>query len=245
MVFTDEDHGQVALRLRGVSRAYRSPVEVVWAAREVDLSIPAGGRLVCVYGASGSGKSTLLRLISGLDQPESGQIFVDGHDLGELSTDDRAGLRRTVLGVIFQEPNLIEEFTAVENVALPLEASGVDTSQALAQAGIALKVVGLAGLEHRFPRQLSGGQQQRVGIARALVGDRTVLLADEPTGALDSVNSLAIFGLLRELSDGGITVIVCSHDPRCRPFADALYEMIDGRLLARDPVEVPTGRPSG
>jgi putative ABC transport system ATP-binding protein len=240
-VLGELDAERLALELSGVSRSYRSEAEVVWAARQIDLTVPRGA-MVCVFGASGSGKSTLLRMIAGLDRPDTGRIAVRGIDLNNLSDDDLTTLRRTDVGVVFQDHRLIEEFTAAENVALPLEAAGMSPDQVRHLTHRTLANVDLTGLESRFPRQLSGGQQQRVGIARALVGDRNLLLADEPTGALDSANSLAIFRLIRDLCDGGITAIVCSHDYRCRSFADVVYEMIDGRLHLRSTgtVQTPT-----
>jgi ABC-type lipoprotein export system ATPase subunit len=157
------------------------------------------------------------------------------------SLDDtgRALLRLERVGIVFQEHRLIDEFTAAENVALPLEARGVATTEALERAAQALMRVGLDRLEARRPDQLSGGQRQRVGIAGALVGGRRVLLADEPTGSLDSKTSLEIFALFRALCDDGVLVVLCSHDPRSASFADRHVEMIDGQLLSRETAEVP------
>ncbi|WP_306214341.1 ABC transporter ATP-binding protein [Actinoplanes sp. RD1] len=215
------------IRVAGVSRAYRTDVESVWAARDVDF-VARPGEFVCVYGASGSGKSTFLNLLAGLDTPESGRIEVAGTDISGSDEKTRAALRLHTVGMIFQDHNLIEEFTVAENVALPLEASGVPPERAREQALEQLARVRLEGLEKRFPRQLSGGQRQRVGIARALVGDRGILLADEPTGALDSTNTMEIFKLLRSLCDQGLLAVVCSHDIRCRDYADTAYEIVDG-----------------
>lgn len=188
------------------------------------------GDFVCVFGASGSGKSTLLNLLAGLDLPDSGEIQVGGEDVARLDESGRARLRLRTVGVVFQDHNLLEEFTAVENVALPLEALGASRKAAEKEAIDQLARVGLAGLENRFPQQLSGGQRQRVGIARALTGDRAVLLADEPTGSLDSAASTGIFALIRDLCDDGLLAVVCSHDPLCRDFGHTVYEMRDGRL---------------
>lgn len=137
------------------------------------------------------------------------------------------------MGVVFQDHNLIEEFTAAENVALPLEAQGMPAAEARDQAVSQLDRVDIAGLADRLPRQLSGGQRQRVGVARALTGRRAVLLADEPTGALDTAATLGLFSLVRSLCDEGLLAVVCSHDPRCRDYADTRYEIIDGRLEPR------------
>lgn len=216
----------------GVSKAYRSAAETVWAARDVDFTARAG-EFVCVYGASGSGKSTLLNLLAGLDLADSGEIRVGGVDVSTADEAQRAELRLRTVGVVFQDHNLIEEFTAAENVALPLEARGVPLDQAREQALEQLSRVGLAGLEDRLPWQLSGGQRQRVGVARALTGQRAVLLADEPTGALDSAATQELFELIRRLCDDGVLAVVCSHDPHCRDFADTVYEVVDGRLELR------------
>lgn len=217
------------VRARGATKTYPSHVETVWAARDVDLVVHPG-QFACVFGASGSGKSTLLNLLAGLDLPDSGEIQVGERDVGRLDESGRAELRLTSIGVVFQDHNLIEEFTAVENVALPLEANGVDFDEAHDEAVRQLARVGLEGLGSRFPHELSGGQRQRVGVARALVGDRAILLADEPTGSLDSAATTALFALIRTLCDEGLLAVVCSHDPECRRFADAVYEMTDGRL---------------
>ncbi|MEV1288658.1 ATP-binding cassette domain-containing protein [Micromonospora sp. NPDC049679] len=191
------------------------------------------GEFVCIYGASGSGKSTLLNLLAGLDLADSGEIQVSGVDVATANESQREQLRLETVGVVFQDHNLIEEFTAVENVALPSEARGMPAMAARAEAADQLRRVGLVGIENRLPRQLSGGQRQRVGIARALTGQRAVLLADEPTGALDSAATQELFVLIRALCDQGVTAVVCSHDRRCRDYADTCYEIIDGRLEDR------------
>lgn len=219
------------ISVEGATKAYTTAVEAVWAAREVRLHAHAG-EFVCVFGASGSGKSTLLNLLAGLDLPDAGTVQVGGQDVVALDESGRARLRLSTVGVVFQDYNLLEEFTVVENVALPLEATGADLSHARDEALRQLDRVGLSGLEARFPHQLSGGQRQRVGVARALTGDRAILLADEPTGALDSTATGELFALIRTLCDGGLLAVVCSHDPLCRTFADSVYEMTDGRLSA-------------
>ncbi|AVT34597.1 ABC transporter ATP-binding protein [Plantactinospora sp. BC1] len=224
---------EALLAVEGVSRRFVTRSETVWAVRDADLRASAG-EFVCVFGASGSGKSTLLNLIAGLDQADAGRILVESTEVGRLNEDQRARLRLTNVGVIFQDHNLIEEFTAQENVALPLEVTGVPYRRALELADQQLARVGLEGLGSRLPSQLSGGQRQRVGIARALVGDRRVLLADEPTGALDSSNSRALFRLLRQLCDQGTLAVVCTHDPMCREYADTVYEMVDGSVVRRE-----------
>lgn len=222
----------VPLTVAGVNKSFATDAETVWAVRNVFLTAHAG-EFVCIFGASGSGKSTLVNLMAGLDLPDSGTIVVGAEDMVRLDESGRARMRLERVGVVFQEDNLVEEFTAVENVALPLEVRGVHTVDARAQAVALLDRIGLAGLGHRYPRQLSGGQRQRVGIARGLVGGRRVLLADEPTGALDSVASQELFELVRALCGQGTAAVVCSHDPMCRDFADTVYEMVDGMLVTR------------
>lgn len=228
------------LSITDVSRSYTSDAETVWAVRDANLTARAG-EFVCVFGASGSGKSTLINIIAGLDSADFGEILVDAQDVARLDESERASMRLQTVGVVFQEFNLIEEFTAIENVTLPLEALGVGPTDAAGQAAIQMARVGLEGLEDRLPSQLSGGQRQRVGIARALVGDRRILLADEPTGSLDSAASVELFALLRELCDGGALAVVCSHDARCPEFADTVYEMVDGRPTLQAPAPGPSG----
>lgn len=220
--------------LRDVSKTFTTEAEVVWAVRAAGLRAHAG-EFVCIHGPSGSGKSTLLNLLVGLDLADSGEIQVDGLDVHALDEGGRARMRRDRVGVVFQTDALIEEFTVAENVALPLEARDVDSRQALGQARDLLGRVGLDGLGDRWPRRLSGGQRQRAGIARALAGERRIIVADEPTGALDTKASEELFGLLAELCRTGTLVIVCSHDPLCRDYADTVYEMIDGELRQRTP----------
>lgn len=228
-----------AIEARGLSRVYRSPSEEVWAVRDVDF-VAAAGQFVCVFGPSGSGKSTLLNLCAGLDDPSSGSLKVLGNEMGSLDEDARARLRLEHVGVVFQDHHLIEEFSAAENVMLPLEARGLSAADARADAMSQLTRVGLAELADRPPRNLSGGQRQRVGIARALAGGRRLLLADEPTGALDSANAAALFSLLRDLCTQGTTVVLATHSLASRAYADAVWQMSDGSLFADlgDPVSV-------
>lgn len=226
-----DDAVDPSVALSGVTRTFETSAETVHAVRDADLAIPAG-TFACLFGASGSGKSTLLNLIAGLDSATRGSVVVLGTAMDALDEDGRARLRLEHVGVVFQDDNLIEEFTAAENVALPLEVLGAGRADAASDARGQLARVGLEGLGRRFPAQLSGGQRQRVGIARALVGRRRLLLADEPTGALDSANSRALFALLRALADEGTTVILATHEPLAREYADSVFEMVDGRPIA-------------
>ncbi|MCJ0905314.1 ABC transporter ATP-binding protein [Rhodococcus sp. ARC_M6] len=200
------------------------------AVQRVSLDI-AAGQLVTIYGVSGSGKTTLINMIAGLDDPDSGTVNVAGIEVTALSTDQRAAFRRESVGVVFQEYNLIANATVADNVSLAQVAGGMRRSAAKRAAEEALRRVGLDGLGGRFPQQLSSGQKQRVGVARALLGARKVLLVDEPTGALDAVNSLALFALFRELADDGMTVLVATHDPLARGYADRVFSIADGKVV--------------
>lgn len=223
-----------ALSVDGLQVEFVTPVETVHAVNGLDVSL-AEGEFVGLLGASGSGKTTLVNVLAGLENATAGVVTVAGHDMGALSSTERARLRREDVGVVFQDNNLIQEFTARENVALPLIMGGVRRRDAHTAADDMLGVLGLEGLEGRAPRQLSGGQQQRVGIARALVGGRRVLLADEPTGALDTENSRAIFGLFAELASTGVTVVVATHDSLIEEYADRILVLRDGRLAEDRP----------
>ncbi|MFT3872901.1 MAG: ABC transporter ATP-binding protein [Nocardioides sp.] len=217
------------LEARGLVKTYSSPVETIRAVDGVTLTL-SDGEFVCLYGASGSGKSTLLHLLAGLIEPDEGSVLVDGTELRSADVKGAAEARLRRIGVVFQGDNLLAELSAWENVALPLEVSGVKAGEARRDAEETLALVGLAGLADRRPAEMSGGQRQRVGIARALVGGRRVLLADEPTGSLDSTNSRALFELLAQLAEAGRAVLVASHDPNCRNYASRSIEMVDGHF---------------
>lgn len=219
----------LGVRVVKASRVFITPAERIRAVDGVTLDV-SPGEFVCIHGASGSGKSTLLGLLAGLDSPDSGSIIVDGTDLSGLTESQRAGWRLTRIGVVFQHDNLIEEFTAAENVAFPLELRGRTQAEIDSEVEQMLAQVGLDGMADRWPQELSGGQQQRVGIARALAGGRGLLIADEPTAALDSTNSEALFALFKELSAQGVTVILASHDPLAHRFASRVVEMVDGGM---------------
>ncbi|MDO4239685.1 ABC transporter ATP-binding protein [Micrococcus sp.] len=218
-----------AIDTRGVSLQFTSGPEVVTALAGVTVPF-RHGELVAVMGASGSGKTSLLNVIAGLEVPDVGQVLVGEDDLVSLSEDARADLRLHEIGLVFQDDNLLPVLTARENVALPLRARGWAVPAAIAEADMWLGRVGLSGMEDRRPDQLSGGQRQRVGIARAVAGGRTILLADEPTGALDSATTRDVLALLRQLADDGVCVVVVSHDDVVRRYADHTWVMSDGRL---------------
>ncbi len=218
------------IRLSDVSLEYQSAVETVFALRNVDLRVDRG-EFLAFTGPSGSGKTTLINVIAGLQRADTGHIAVGDVDVTGASDTQLAGMRLRHVGVIFQDDNLIREFTAEENVELPLRARGMSARESHEAAQSALDEVGVGELGGRSPLELSGGQRQRVGIARALVGGRAILLADEPTGALDTANSQTIFGLMRGLANRGVTVVAASHDLAIRDVADRVIEMQDGRVI--------------
>jgi len=222
--------GQHAIELRAVSRTFGTGHTTVVALQPTDISVRQG-ELVAVMGPSGSGKSTLLSLVGGLDRPSSGLVLVTGIDIATLDGSRLALLRRRTVGYVFQELNLLAGLTAAENVSLPLELDGVGRGAARAAAVEALGRVGLVDLADRFPDDLSGGEQQRVAIARAIVGSRRVLLADEPTGALDSINGEVVMRLLRAHCDAGGAGLLVTHDAAHAAWADRVVFLRDGRVV--------------
>lgn len=218
-----------ALALEAVSVAYGTPAPRL-ALDGVSVEIIGGG-LTVVMGPSGSGKSTLLHVAGGLQAPTSGTVTLGGTRLDQLSLEQRAALRLSRVGYVFQEYNLIEVLSASENVALPLELSGVDRIEATERARRCLDQVGLSCVAEHLPAQLSGGEQQRTAIARALALPRGVLLGDEVTGALDSANSEEVVRLVRELADDGATCVLATHDPEVAEVADRVVELRDGRVV--------------
>ncbi len=226
------------LELLEVSRVHGSGATAVNALRGVSLQVGAG-EFVAVMGPSGSGKSTLLNIAGGLDSPSAGEVTVEGVALAGMTRADLAQVRRRSVGYVFQELNLIPALTAAENVALPRELDGVSTRKARAEALAALKDVDLAGVAGRFPDELSGGQQQRIAIARALVGPRRLLLADEPTGALDSVTGEDVMKLLRSRCDEGAAAVLVTHDARLAGWSDRVIFLRDG-LMVDDTGTPPT-----
>lgn len=218
-----------AIHARDVSLRFASGPEVVTALEGVTVPF-LHGELAAVMGASGSGKTSLLNVVAGLEVPDEGQVVVGDADIAALNDDARADVRLHAIGLVFQDDNLLPMLTARENVALPLRARGWAAGEAVAEADAWLSRVGLAGMEARRPAEMSGGQRQRDGIARAVAGGRRILLADEPIGALDSATTRDVLGLLRELADDGVCVVVVSHDAVVRRFADRVWVMGDGRL---------------
>ncbi|MEU7886076.1 ABC transporter ATP-binding protein [Microbispora bryophytorum] len=215
--------------MTGVVRVHGEGTGAVHALRGVSLDV-AAGELVAVMGPSGSGKSTLLNLAGGLDRPTEGSVRLEGRELRDLSPEQLAELRRRSAGYVFQDLNLVPSLTVAENVALPRELDGVRTAKARREALAVLKEVGLADLGDRFPDDLSGGQRQRAAIARALVGERRLLLADEPTGALDTRAGDEIIQVLRQRADAGAAVLLVTHEPRYAAWADRVVFLKDGQI---------------
>jgi putative ABC transport system ATP-binding protein len=220
------------VQLSGVTRVYGTGEAAVRALDGIDLAI-AKSQFIAIMGPSGSGKSTAMNILGCLDKPTSGSYQFLGHQVGGFDRDQRALLRRAYLGFVFQGYNLLERTSARENVELPLIYQGVPGPERRARALDALAKVGLSGREHHDPSQLSGGQQQRVAIARAIVSRPQVILADEPTGNLDTARSHEIMGLLTELNQtDGITVIMVTHEPDMAAYADRIIHFLDGRVAS-------------
>ena len=227
-----------ALELRAVSKVYGEGAGEVHALRGVDLVVEPGA-LVAIMGPSGSGKSTLLTIAGSLEEPSSGEVLVAGNPLSAMSRNDKARLRRRAIGYVFQDFNLLAGLTAVENVALPLELDGVGARAAQAAGRQALEELGLGDRASRVPDELSGGERQRVAVARAVVGDRHLLLADEPSGALDSVNGEAVMRLIRAACRRGVAGVVVTHDAQLASWADRVVFLRDGRMV--DQTAAPAG----
>ena len=227
------------LELRHVSRVYDDGAGQVTALRDVSLSVEPGQR-VAVMGPSGSGKSTLLTIAGTLEEPSSGEVIVGGRLVTGASAAERARLRRRAIGYVFQDFNLLPGLTATENVALPLQLDGVLAGRARAVADRALAGMGLADRARHLPEQLSGGERQRVAIARALVGRRRLLLADEPSGALDSANGEMVMHTIRAACRQGVAAVVVTHDARLASWADRVVLLGDGRVVAGG-AEPPAG----
>jgi putative ABC transport system ATP-binding protein len=220
----------VLVELQDAGRSFGSGHTEVVALQPTNLSV-AAGELLAVMGPSGSGKTTLLSLVGGLDRPTRGRVIVAGQDVGALDPRALAVLRRRTVGYVFQDLNLLAGLTARENVSLPLELDGRPPAEARVEANAVLASVGLAELGDRFPDDLSGGEQQRVAIARALVGGRQIVLADEPTGALDSITGESVMRLLRQHCDQGGTGILVTHDAAHAAWADRVVFLRDGRIV--------------
>jgi putative ABC transport system ATP-binding protein len=227
------------LELRGITKVYGDGASLVHALSNVDLSVDAGS-LVAVMGASGSGKSTLLTIAGSLEDTTSGEVYVGGRPLSSMSRNAKAQLRRQSIGYVFQDYNLLAGLSAVENVSLPLELDGVSSRKAQKSALDALEDFGLGERATHYPDQLSGGERQRVAIARAVVGGRRLLLADEPSGALDSTNAEGVMRLILAACRRGLDAVVVTHDAQLASWADRVIFLRDGRIVDQTlPTETP------
>jgi putative ABC transport system ATP-binding protein len=217
------------LKLQGINKTYQTDEVETRALRDIDLEIDRG-EYVSIEGPSGCGKSTLLSIIGLLDAPTSGEYILNGRAVAALSAGERAAIRNREIGFIFQNSNLIGDLTVEENVELPLTYRGVSKNERRRRVSEVLERVNVAHRARHYPAQLSGGQQQRVAVARALAGNPSVLLADEPTGNLDSVHGEAVMELLAELHESGSTIVMVTHDRRFATYAKRTIGLLDGRL---------------
>lgn len=233
------DAAPVIISLDHIHKTYTMGDVEVHALRGISLEIKQG-EFVAIMGTSGSGKSTTMNIIGCLDRPTKGHYFLDGEDLSQLSKDQRADIRNKKLGFVFQGFNLLSRTSALENVELPMLYAGVETSERHRRSMEALAAVGLAGREKNHPNQLSGGQQQRVAIARSLVNDPALILADEPTGNLDSRTSVEVMEIFQRLNrERGMTLILVTHEPDIADYADRVVTFKDGRIKSDVLVESP------
>ena len=218
------------ISIENIHKSYLMGKEAVPALRGVSIEIEQGD-FVCLMGPSGSGKTTLLNIIGGLDEPSRGHVIIDDENLVALSENELARLRLRKIGFVFQNYNLLANFTAQENVESPMVLAKVSKKERKERTINLLEKVGLADRAHHYPSELSGGQQQRVAIARALANNPSILIGDEVTGDLDSESGLSIMRLLAQLNEEGTTIIYVTHDPRVAEFAGRLIHLFDGKLL--------------
>jgi putative ABC transport system ATP-binding protein len=220
----------VNLEANNLSKQYGAEDAAVHAVRDISLTV-AAGEFLAIMGESGSGKSTLLSMLGGLNTPTSGAFTVDEFNVAELDIDQRADFRREFMGFVFQSFHLVPYLTVVENVMLPLATTDLSRREKLELARAALEKVSLGGKGDRLPNQISGGEAERVAIARAIVNEPPVLMADEPTGNLDSATSGEIMRLIQDLNDQGMTIIMVTHSHECAAYADRLVRIADGRII--------------
>ena len=231
-------NGETILTMRDIVKCYQMGEEEQMILKHIDFSM-CRGEFVSILGPSGSGKSTMMNIIGCLDVPTSGTYLLDGRDVGQMDTNQLAAIRNELLGFIFQQYNLLPKLNLLENVEVPLMYAGVPKAERRQRAREVLEQVGLGDKLHHLPNQLSGGQQQRVSIARALAGSPSVILADEPTGALDSRTGREVLGFLKKLNREGDTVVLITHDNSIAVKADRIVRLQDGKIIydgdAHDP----------
>lgn len=227
------NYAPLPVELHDVTAVFGEGARRVVALDEVSLQLHPG-ELVAIMGPSGSGKSTLLNVAGLLHRPTAGRVLIDGIDTADISETRKAELRRRHIGFVFQHSDLLDSLTIGENVAMPLELDGMPRRRCQEAAEAALERVGLHGVMDRFPEEISGGQAQRAAIARALVGPRSILLADEPTGALDTTTGDAVMRVLRESIDDGATGLLVTHEPRFAAYADRVLIVRDGKLTGEE-----------
>lgn len=225
--------GRVVLEARNVSKCYQLDEIEVHALRDVDLQI-RDGQMMSIMGPSGSGKSTLMHIVGLLDRPSSGVVTVEGEEVSSMTPNELSAVRNRRIGFVFQAFNLLARTSAQANVELPLVYAGVSGSERARRARAALETVGLGDRLGHLPNQLSGGQQQRVAIARALVTEPSIVLADEPTGNLDSRSGAEVMAILQDLNDQGITVVLVTHDPVVARHAQRIVHITDGRITEEE-----------
>lgn len=222
------------IKLKNLSKVYRTAYMETTALHEINIHI-AKGEFVAVMGPSGCGKSTLLNVVGMIDSPSSGEYFFDGEEVGHRSENELVDLRKRNIGFIFQNFNLIDDLSVEENVDLPLLYMGLAKSERKRRVEEALELVGLASRARHRPQELSGGQQQRVAVARSVVGDPKLILADEPTGNLDTKNGDDVMNMLGKLKEQGVTILMVTHSPEHGERADRIIEMLDGEVVGGQP----------
>lgn len=221
---------QELIKIEKINKKHFLGENTLHVLEDIDLEIKLG-EFTAIIGPSGSGKSTLMNILGCLDRPTSGEYYLHGKDISNLSDDQLAEVRNKHIGFVFQSFNLLPRISAQENVALPLIYAGVETKERMQQAAKLLERVGLGDRMHHRPNELSGGQKQRVAIARALINNPSIIMADEPTGNLDSKSSVEIMEIFKELNDSGKTVIVVTHDPEIAEQAKRIITVRDGKLI--------------
>ncbi len=237
MAASDTSENTIVLRASDVSKTYRMSGQPVHAVNNVTFEV-AAGEFVAIMGPSGSGKSTMMNLLGALDRPTAGSVIIDGLDTARMNSTQLARVRNRKIGFVFQQFNLLPRASALQQVMLPMRYAGISSGKLERRARKLLNVVGLGEREDHLPTQLSGGQQQRVAVARALANSPEMILADEPTGALDSKTSAELMSLLKSLNQRGMTLIIVTHDDEVAAHADRQIQFKDGEIISDDGARV-------